>query len=494
MSDTVTRGSLYLGAQQIVALLAMVAVHVSVARYLGPESYGYFAVVLAILSLLTPTFLMGIPHAVAKFTAEDRRGASTILRKGLVIQGGIALGLCGLLYFSSGSLADFLGNPSLATPIRFAALALPFTGLAYVYIHTLNGIRAFAKQAVALGALNVFKMIGILTFLFLGFGLEGAILGIVCAAVATLVVSAALCRGVQGGQSFETRRLAIFGAQLAITYLAVEIWTQADILMLQILGTRSQDVGLLGAVNTLRGVLDTIFLPLLIMLFPIIAQYMAIGDAPVVAHYMKKSITYVFLIISPLVVLTYFMGQDILGIVYGSQYLTAAFAVAPLLLSTLFYILYEVLDTFIRGSGKAFLSIQIAAGLLLTHLVLNWFLIPGFGLQGVVITNIVMSFLASLAAGIAVKRSLTLRIDWLSIGKIAFCSLAISTPFLLWPADSRLGAMLMALLCFGLYLCLLVAWKVIDSEDISRVRDLGSMLRMAGPGRGVNVTTSSKNP
>ncbi len=481
MSDSIVRGTLYLGFAQGVALLSMAAIHVLAARYFGAETYGDFAVVLAILSLLTVTFLMGIPHAVSKFTAENVRRASNILKKGLALQGGIAIVVAGVLYLTSNELSTFLGDTALATFLRIAAFALPATGLALVYIHTLNGIRAFAKQAVALGALNVFKMTGVLAFLFLGFGLEGAMLGIVCAAVATLLVSAALCRGVQGGQSFDTRRLTIFGAQLAITYLAVEIWTQADLLMLQILGTRSQDVGLFGAVNTLRGVLDTIFLPLLIMLFPIIAQYMAVGDAPVVAHYIKKCITYVFLICSPLVVMTYFMGQDILGMVYGSQYLMAAFAVAPLLMSTLFYILYEVLDTFIRGSGKAALSLWIATGLLLAHLVLNWFLIPRYGLWGVVITNIVMSLVASLAAGIAVMQSLTLRIDWLSIGKILFCSLAVSVPFFLWQPDGGLGALLMALLCFGLYLCLLVAWKVIDSEDISRVRDLGYMLRRAGP-------------
>ncbi len=493
MSDTVTRASFYLGVQQIVALFSMVVVHVAVARYLGPESYGHFAVVLALLALLTPTFLTGIPLAVAKFTAEDIGRASTILRKGLVIESVIALGLCGLLYFSAGYLSKLLGNPNLAPLFRFAALALPFIGLAYVYIHSLNGIRAFAKQAVALGALNVFRMIGILAFLFLGFGLEGVIFGIVCGAAATLLVSAALCRGVQGWGSFDTRRFTIFGAQLSITYLAIEIWTQADILMLQALGRSTQDVGLLGAVNTLRGVLVTMFVPLLIMLFPTIARCMAAGDAPVVAHYMRKSITYVFMIISPLVVLAYFMGGDFLGMVYGSQYVMAAFVVAPLLMSALFYTLYDVLDTFICGSGKASLSLRIATGLLLAHLVLNWFLIPRYGLQGVVITNIVMSLLASLAAGIAVMRSLSLRIDWLSIGKILFCSLAVSAPFLLWQADGGLGAVLMALLCLGLYLCLLVAWKVIDSEEYARLRDVGRMLGMAGSRQGEIVAISSES-
>ncbi|GJL50146.1 MAG: succinoglycan biosynthesis protein ExoP [Nitrospirales bacterium] len=473
MSDTVTRGSVYLGAQQIVALLSMVAVHTCAARYLGPVAYGHFAVVLALLSILTLSLLVGIPNAVSKFTAEDRGSAGTILRKGLLVQSGIALGLCGLLYLAASSLAEFLGNPNLAPLIQFASLSLPCTGLAYVYIHSLNGIRAFAKQAVVLAASNVFKAIGILAFLFFGFGLEGAVLGIVCAAVVTLLVSATFCRGVEGRQRCETRKLTIFGAQLAITYLTVEIWNQSDLLMLQILGTQSEDVGLLGVVNTLRSILDTIFLPLFTMLFPIASQCLAVGDASVVAHYMQKGVTYVFLLVSPLVVITFFIGQDILGMVYGSEYLTGAFAVAPLLMSTLFYILYELLDTFICGSGNAFLSLRIAASLLLTHIGLNWFLIPRYGIQGVVITNIVMSLLATLAMWIAVKRLLTLRIDWLSIGKIIICSLGLSTPFLLWQAETGLGSVLMAVVCLGGYLCLLVTWNVIDTEAISRMKTMG---------------------
>ena len=52
MSDTVTRGSLYFGALQIVVFLSMVALHVGVARYLGPDSYGHFVTV-----LLSPVIL-----------------------------------------------------------------------------------------------------------------------------------------------------------------------------------------------------------------------------------------------------------------------------------------------------------------------------------------------------------------------------------------------------------------------------------------------------
>jgi O-antigen/teichoic acid export membrane protein len=197
---TVTRGTLYLGLQQVVAFLAMMVLHVASGRYFGPEVYGLFFVVNAVLTLLLVTFLSGIPHAVAKFTAEDTRKAIGILGRGFLIQCALSIVLAVALASTAGPLARLLGNASYEPLLRIGALAVPLLALAHLFIHVLNGMQWFRRQALALGALNVFKTLAVLFALgYLKGGARSAVWGLVAAAGLSMIVAGAFCRHLRGG-------------------------------------------------------------------------------------------------------------------------------------------------------------------------------------------------------------------------------------------------------------------------------------------------------
>jgi O-antigen/teichoic acid export membrane protein len=481
---TVTRGTLYLGLQQIVAFLAMMALHVASGRYFGPEVYGLFFVVNAVITLLIVTFLSGIPHAVAKFTAEDTRQAFGILGRGFLIQCVLSVVLAVALASLAGPLARLLGNASYGPLLRIGALAIPLLALAHLFIHVLNGMQWFRRQALALVALNVFKTLAVLFALgYLKGGAHSAVWGLVAAAGLSTIVAGALCRHVRGGDgtSFPMVKLVRFGGQLALTYLAVAVWDQVDLLMLQSLGERAAEVGFLTAACALTGGLESIFFPLLVTLFPSISQSVAAGARADAAFYVRLAISYAFIIMCPLAFGSFFVAHDILDLFYGAEYLSAAYAIGPLVVATLFYILYEILDTFLRGSGQAALSFGIAGTLLLVHVALNFALIPGFQMQGVVVTMVITSGLAALVASIPVQRALDLQISWRPVVKIVFFSALSFVPFLLWhPQDSRL-ALVLAAGCLLFYVGMLVLAKVLTRDDWERIREL---VHLVGPRQG----------
>ena len=68
----------------------------------------------------------------------------------------------------------------LVVLLRIGALSIPLTALAYVFIYSLNGVRHFGRQAIALGSLNAFKLTEILIVIAIaGASAGSAAIGIV---------------------------------------------------------------------------------------------------------------------------------------------------------------------------------------------------------------------------------------------------------------------------------------------------------------------------
>lgn len=244
MTRRLARGTVALGVQQLVSMLAMMFVHFIVARRLGPSSYGILAVALAVLSMVSVTLFMGVPHTIAKFVAEDASRTRYLLTWGLMTQTGLALAVGLGLALASQPLAAVLGEPRLATPLFFIALAAPLTGISYVHLHVLNGLQAFGRQAAGLGAMTLLKAAGILAFVLAGLGVSGAMQGVMYGAVVGVIVTAGLIGGlVTGATRMDAGRLFLFAVQLTGTYVVVEIWYETDLVLLQILGGDNNEVG-----------------------------------------------------------------------------------------------------------------------------------------------------------------------------------------------------------------------------------------------------------
>jgi O-antigen/teichoic acid export membrane protein len=78
-----TKGALaVLLAQAIVLLLGWIT-HPIVARLLGRESYGVYGIVLSVQTTIGIFLSLGLPVAIARFSAQNREQATHILRQGL---------------------------------------------------------------------------------------------------------------------------------------------------------------------------------------------------------------------------------------------------------------------------------------------------------------------------------------------------------------------------------------------------------------------------
>src|SRR5687768_17506476 len=95
------RGVVLATAASAAFVLSGYAVNVWLGRLLGPEEYGRFAVVVAVMTLLNVAQHASVPQAIARAVASDRRSAPAELRIGLALQTAFGLLLALGLYVAA---------------------------------------------------------------------------------------------------------------------------------------------------------------------------------------------------------------------------------------------------------------------------------------------------------------------------------------------------------------------------------------------------------
>jgi len=76
--QNVTHGTIYLMAAQAAFVASGYAIHVGLARLLGPSDYGIYAVVISLMTMVNLILTTGIPQAVSKYVAHDDGSAEEI--------------------------------------------------------------------------------------------------------------------------------------------------------------------------------------------------------------------------------------------------------------------------------------------------------------------------------------------------------------------------------------------------------------------------------
>jgi len=118
-------GTLYLIFAQIIFLACNLVLHVYMGRTLGPELYGAFGVINALILLNEILLFRSVYDTLSQFVAGRKAAARAILNVTLKWQVLIGLAACSANFLLAPQLARWLGDPSLSVYIRLSSLMLP---------------------------------------------------------------------------------------------------------------------------------------------------------------------------------------------------------------------------------------------------------------------------------------------------------------------------------------------------------------------------------
>lgn len=214
------------------------------ARRLGPEGYGVFAIAVGLGAVLVLPADAGISSSVARFLAErveDRSAIGSLLADALRLKVAAALFVCVALFGLAGPIADAYGITGLAWPIRGIAIAVFGQTLFMLYAGAFIALGRMTSQLRVMASESTVEFAATIAFVLLGAGatgaafgraagyLVGALVGVVLAI--KLVGRHALPSKLLAGHGF-TRRIAGYARALVIVDSAFTLFEQLDVLLI----------------------------------------------------------------------------------------------------------------------------------------------------------------------------------------------------------------------------------------------------------------------
>jgi O-antigen/teichoic acid export membrane protein len=404
-----TGGAVMGAASRLTVALTGALTTIFVARMLGPEGTGGYAIAQTLVLMLMVVCALGIEHGIAYYVASGRWDPRDALRVSLrvaLLSGAAGAGLCVLARLAVPSAFGGLSVASTA----IAALALPFA-LTWFYV-SFVGLAIDRYEAYVLPpALQSGLALVLVVVLVLVADLPGAIVGMTAAhvlvALATMLWARRRLprRGDRPGEPGRLRRALSFGARGYGANALALLSARVDLLILSAV-TSAAAAGHYAIAIAVTGVVGLVPSALGDVLFPRIAALSATGDDEARAFFEAKSLRHtVLLVLLALPILTVPLLVLVVPI-YGAAFRPAIDLALILLPGVALVGVAGVLTATIAGRGKPEYGLYTA--LIVTPLTLAAYalLIPALDAEGAALAKS-LSYLLSFALTVFFYRRVT---------------------------------------------------------------------------------------
>jgi len=472
-------GMLFGGASQYIY-------HVLLAKFLGPSYLGLFVLGLSLVSISSALSQMGLDNGVLRYVSIYRGVGDKARVKGTVVRAlqltAIASLIIGTVVFvSSNAIATAIfQKPHLTNIVAGLAISIPFLALMALALTVCQAFYIAKYSAlvrnVVLPGLNVCLLS---VFFALGWKVRGAVAGYVMATFIALGISLYLL-----GKTFpdltkrrqtvyETNKLLRYSLPLLLVSFLdyVILWT--DTIMLGLFRT-SAEVGIYSAAMK-TSILLILFLVCFNVIFaPVISDLYNRKELKELEHIFKTVMRWSFTLAFPVFLLMVFWSKEIMGF-FGKEFTIGYSSLLILSLGRLVNVGVGSVGNMLIMTGKTTATLVITTIVALLNVLLNYLLIPKYGLLGAALAttfSLVFYHLARLLEVVYVLRihPYSLKIyKPIIAGLISFGGLVIfsgNTPDLL-----RIGCVSLLSCCLYMATLLLAG---LDSSDKDLISDVSS--------------------
>lgn len=373
---------------QQASLLATTAI---IARFLGSESLGVYALSFAVLSLVSLMSLFGFRAALTRYVAvylaeSEPARVRALIRFAVLVSMGASVVLGVLLVVFASPLANVFHDPSLSTGFVVVGAALPaftFRDLALAAIQGWRTQRAFALIGWVYEPILRFGLTALA--LGVGLGLDGALWALVVGSwTAAIAAGVALARRVRptprARTDIDVRGILSFsfvswGTTLASTGL---IW--ADTLLLG----RLADTGAVGTYTVATRLVSLavfVMAPMNALFAPHFAHFHHERDFSSLSATYAAATNWILRLSLPAFVVLAVFPAELLGL-FGPGFAKGAAVTVLLAFGQLVNAGTGPCGTLLNMSGRVLLNLVNNTGILVLNVVLNLVLIPAYGIVG----------------------------------------------------------------------------------------------------------------
>ena len=434
------------------------------ARYLGPDGLGLFSMVIMTAGIITVIAGLGIDGALVKYVAEykdDKNRLHAVFSSAFITVAIFGVVASVVLFVFSDKLAGIFDMPSLSYLLKIYAFVLPFSLMYGVILGFLNGLREMKYYSFVNTLNGIIVVLLIVTFLFLGFGVKGAVIGDMLALIVVMVIAGIIVNKFVNFTISDyrknTKTLTLFGSQVMLTNTINMINYQADTLLIAYFMTAT-DVGYYAVAVSLSRFFWRIPQSVQMIAYPATSEYWAKGEIHSLNKMIDKSMKYSACLLLTVGLGVWFFAKEIIVLLFGQSFASSIFPFQILVIGTVIFGIFKSVGSTLPGIGRPDLSFKISALGATANIVLNILLIPRFGIAGAAVATITsFTIITILSIYFIVKLTkVDISIKWYaSAFVVTLLAMAVFSACSEWTTPFFLGSLVLSIYMVVLFLLFL---------------------------------------
>jgi len=364
-----------------VAILSFLAL-VVFARELSPTLLGAFFLFEAILLFTSMFFDVGIRGALEKRISEGMDPGTVYTTALSVNFVTIGIACIGIFLFRS-EINEYIGvNVS-----ELLILGVVLYSVSHLHIHLLAG-KLRPGETASLRFIHYFTwFFGGFILLHFGFGVRSIIYSYIGGIIIQFFIGIWKETPPIGFPSLNVAySLVDFGKYYLFSNISRYLYNWTDVLIIGLLLTTTE-VGEYEVAWRIAGVTILLSSAVGTAIFPKISALASSEDTKEIRNLTRSSIIYSTIVILPALFATIFLAQDILSILFGQEYISAAYVLIILLIGRLFQGPLIVLEKIVQGIDSPEISAKINIFSAVFNILLNCIFIWSIGLVGAAIAT-----------------------------------------------------------------------------------------------------------
>ena len=464
-------GSLIIFLGTMFSRFANILYKLTVVRYLGPSSYGILTLMMTSISLFWATINPHVSLATARQLAVDKddyRLVSSCFWYYLTV--GIISGASCIV------LGDWVAKevfhiPHAAPVFKVGGLLLLGMSIQAVFSAIFSGFLKFEYETIVKICKQISLLILAIISLGLGWHLMGVLMALVISELLGLLCAWMLARDILPSEAlsryFDTsslRKLLDFGMVLYLVTLVEQIGRSASVFSLGILESENS-VGEFNVALGLSSLVITIPRAVSIPLVPALADRFTKKGQEKLGRVIDHLLKFTLCAVLPFTLLLYIFSDTLMIVLFGEKYLASIPILRIIVFGGLLESMVLIFQSVFIGFGIPMAYLKCALATTLIHWISTPLLTSRLGMRGTAI-----GYLITAISGLAIYTIVYTKATMNSISKMQYmkaimiCIVSCAPTFIMRSSALSI-ALLQSSLSIGLYILLLITFKVLDKED-----------------------------
>jgi O-antigen/teichoic acid export membrane protein len=368
------------------------------ARFLGPSEYGAFNLAFFFIPLVVTLSKFGIPSCYERYIPqyERKKMVSNFLERNYLLTVGIGV----IVTVFSLSFSKQISNLIYSSAgywhiILLCALSIIPYVLYENLLSSFNGLRVFKLSALLrFSQFFIFTLLGVAIVIFCPKAIFAISANLISFIIVTSFFSFILWKYLVSSDSQNLkiqeknfyRKIFKYSIWFILNPIVYIVFNYVDRLMLnRFLGLH--DVGIYSVALNISQILFMFGMITGNVLMPNLSNIWERGEKDKAMFILNLAIKIVTLFTLGCAVVLVIFKNQILSILYGSEYLEGAMVIPMLLMFWIFHVIVWIAGTYPLLIEKTYISLIATIPGLILNIGLNYILIPGYGIRGAAIAT-----------------------------------------------------------------------------------------------------------